>query len=63
MPETANNQATTKKWNVGLKVSPEEEQKIKMKALEKGMRISEYIKQAVLDSLSGSKISTEGKLG
>ena len=63
MTRIPNNQLTIKKWNVGLKVSPEEEQKIKMKALEKGMRISEYIKQAVLDSLSVSKISTEGKSG
>ena len=58
---TKKNQATTKKWNVGLKVSLEEEQKIKIKAIKKGMKVSDYIKKLVMEDLTGNKVSTEGK--
>ncbi len=61
MKTVSTNPSVIKGWNIRLKVTYDEERKIKMEAIEKGMRISEYIKQAVLDSLSVSKISTEGK--
>ncbi|MGF1488096.1 MAG: hypothetical protein ACFBSE_13490 [Prochloraceae cyanobacterium] len=48
-------------WNVRLKVSSEEERKIKMEAIQKGMMISEYIKQTVLNDLSSNRISDSGK--
>jgi len=50
-----------KGWNIRLKVSRIEEQRIKTKAIEKGLSISEYIKQAALDGLSVNRFSTEGK--
>jgi len=59
--QTKQNQPARKKWNVGLKVSLEEEQIIKMEAIKKGMAISEYVKQAVLDNLSMNQISDRGK--
>ncbi len=61
MEQTKKNQPARKKWNVGLKVSLEEEQIIKMEAIKKGMAISEYVKQAVLDNLSMNQISDRGK--
>ena len=61
MRELAKNEPTTKKWNVSLKVNSEEEKKIKMSAIEKGMRISDYIKQVVLDNLSTKSNLTQGK--
>ncbi len=48
-------------WNVRLKVSSEEERKIKMEAIQKGMMISEYIKQTVLNDLSSNRICDSGK--
>ncbi len=57
----ARKEQVLKGWNIRLKVSHEEEQKIKMEALKKGMGISQYIKQTILDNLSVSTISTEGK--
>ena len=50
-----------KVWNIRLKVSSEEERKIKMEAIQKGMMISEYIKQTILNDLSSNKISDSGK--
>lgn len=56
-----NNQSTLKKWNVGLKVSHEEERKIKIKAIKEGMRVSEYIKKLVMQDLMLNNSSTQGK--
>lgn len=50
-----------KGWNIRLKVSSDEERKIKMKAIQKGMKISEYIKQTLLDSLSNKELADSGK--
>lgn len=50
-----------KRWNIGLKVSSDQEKKIKMEAIRKGMGISEYIKQTLLDSLQPSGISNAEK--
>ncbi|MDJ0718551.1 MAG: hypothetical protein QNJ54_30725 [Prochloraceae cyanobacterium] len=59
--KVAKNKSSIKGWNIRLKVTDDEERKIKMEALKKGMGISEYIKQAAIESLPGNKISTQGK--
>jgi len=41
----------TKEWSIKLKVSLEEEQKIKMQAIKMSMGIANYIKQAALDKI------------
>lgn len=48
----------TKRWNVGLQVSPEEEQKIKISAIQNGMGVADYVKKVLLDNLS-AKISDQ----
>jgi len=48
----------TKKWNVSLKVSVEEEKKIKIGAIQKGLSVAEYLKQLVMDDLSETQVST-----
>ena len=55
------NQLTLKGWNIRLKVSPEEERKIKKEAIDNDMRVAEYIKQVLLDRLSASQNPTQGK--
>ncbi len=52
----------TKEWNIKLRVSLEEEIRIKKEAIENRMRISEYIKVKVLGNSSTPKASIEGKL-
>ncbi len=54
-------QSTIKKWNVSLKVSLEEEKKIKIGAIARGLSVAEYLKQLVMDDLSAKKVSTQGK--
>ena len=61
MNTSTKNKSTTKKWNVTLKVSPQEEQTIKIGAIKKGMSVAEYLKKLVLDDLSTSNISTLSK--
>ncbi len=61
MRRAIKNSPATKKWNVGLKVSPEEEKKIKIRAIKKGMKVSDYIKQLVMDDLSANKVSIQVK--
>ncbi len=39
----------TKEWSIKLRVSPEEEQRIKMGAIKMSMGIAHYIKQAALE--------------
>lgn len=51
----------TKKWNVSLKVSLEEEKKIKIGAIQKGLSVAEYLKQLVMDDLSETQVTTSGK--
>lgn len=48
-----------KVWNVRLKVSEEEEKKIKMQAIQEGMMISEYIKETLLDRLSNITVTVQ----
>lgn len=50
-----------KGWSIRLIVSRQEEQEIKMKAIKKGMSISEYIKQAALEGFLAEGISIKGK--
>jgi len=51
----------TKKWNVSLKVSLEEEKKIKIGAIQRGLSVAEYLKKLVMEDLSVKKISTQEK--
>lgn len=52
----------TKRWNIGLKVSPEEEETIKIGAIKNGMGVADYVKKVVLDNLSANNtVSTQGK--
>ena len=45
----------TRKWNVSLKVSLEEEQKIRIGAIKMGLGLGDYLKQAALYNLPISK--------
>ncbi len=51
----------TKKWNVSLRVNPEEEKQIKIRAIKMGLGVADYIKQAALEDLPISKYQNEGK--
>ncbi len=61
MKEAAKNKSLTKKWNVSLKVSLAEEEKIKISAIKKGMSVGDYIKKIVLEDLSRNTILSRGK--
>ena len=61
MADSTKNKHTTKKWNVSLKVSLAEEERIKIGAIKRGMGVGDYIKKTVLDDLSKNTISTRGK--
>ena len=61
MTDSTKNKHTTKKWNVSLKVSLAEEERIKIGAIKRGMAVGDYIKKTVLDDLSKNTISTRGK--
>ncbi len=52
---------TTKKWNVTLKVSLEEEQRIKIGAIKQGLGVADYIKQAALEKLTVANRQSKGK--
>ena len=56
------NSQNLKQWHVKLKVSPEEERKIKKEAIENDMRVAEYIKLKVLGDGSNVLDLTQGKL-
>ncbi|MGF1488270.1 MAG: hypothetical protein ACFBSE_14385 [Prochloraceae cyanobacterium] len=58
MSRATDKQTLLKRWNIGLKVSPEEEKIIKMEAIRQGMGISEYVKQTLLENLSVNKVLT-----
>lgn len=51
----------SKKWNVTLKVSLEEEKKIKIHAINMGLGVADYIKQAALENLSIQERTSQGK--
>ncbi len=51
----------TKKWNVSLKVNPEEEKQNTIRAIKMGLGVGDYIKQAALEDLPISKYQNEGK--
>ncbi len=53
----------TKKWNVSLRVSPEEEQKIKIGAIKMGMGVANYIKQAALEKIPTNKPENSRDIG
>ncbi len=52
---------TTKEWSIKLRVSPEEEEKIKMGAIKMSMGIASYIKQAALEKIQNNNHTTQGK--
>ena len=54
--------STLKDWNIKLKVSPEEEKRIKKEAIDNDMRVAEYIKLKVLGDGSNVLDLTQGKL-
>ena len=56
------NSHQTKEWHVKLKVSPEEERKIKKEAIDNDMRVAEYIKLKLLGDGSNCLNLTQGKL-
>lgn len=60
MTDHISHQSVKKKWNVSLRVTPEEEQRIKITAIKMGMRVGEYIKQAALEDFSIKKQHTHG---
>jgi len=62
MNEEIQTKRTTKEWSIKLRVSPEEEKKIKMGAIQKGMGIATYIKQAALEKIPSCKPEIQGKL-
>lgn len=49
MSEKIKSKAPLKEWSIKLRVSTDEQQKIKMRAIEMSMGIASYIKQAALD--------------
>lgn len=51
----------TKEWSIKLRVSPEEEQQIKMGAITTSMGIANYIKQAALEKFATDRQRLEGK--
>jgi len=55
------NTPKTKKWNVTLKVSPEEEKIIKIEAINMGLGVADYIKQAALEKISIIDRQAQGK--
>ena len=61
MKSSAKNKPITKKWNVSLKVSFAEEERIKIGAIKRGMGVGDYIKKTVLDDLSKNPIENQGK--
>ena len=52
------NSEKIRQWNIKLRVSSEEERKIKKEAIDHDMRVAEYIRLKVL---ANSSISTQGK--
>ncbi len=62
MKEKLTDKSITREWSIKLRVSPEEEEKIKMRAIKMSMGIAKYIKQAALEEISSSKPKTQGKL-
>ncbi|MDJ0728142.1 MAG: hypothetical protein QNJ38_23845 [Prochloraceae cyanobacterium] len=61
MKKELKNKTSTREWSVKLRVSPEEEKQIKMRAIKMSMGIAKYIKQAALEEISSSKPETQGK--
>ena len=49
------NSQKTKEWHIKLRVSHEEERKIKKEAIDNDMRIADYVKQKLLGSSSGKE--------
>lgn len=62
MTELKRNQLSQRKWNVSLKVSFEEEQKIRIRAIKLGLGVGDYIKQAALEKLPIETQPNQGKL-
>lgn len=52
---------TIKQWHVKLKVTIEEERKIKKEAIDLGLNVGEYIKRKALDDSSIKNLSIEAK--
>jgi len=61
MKNSTNNHSVTKKWNVSLRVSLAEEERIKIGAIKRGMGVGDYIKKTVLADLSKNSIAAPGK--
>lgn len=51
----------TRKWNISLKVSSEEEEKIRIAAIKMGMGVGDYVKQAALAKFSLQQENNQGK--
>lgn len=56
--KSKSNLSQVKGWSIKLKVTPEQEKKIKKEAIDLEMRVPEYI---LLKVLGNSRLSTEGK--
>jgi len=56
------NKPITKEWSIKLRVSLEEEQKIKMGAIKMSMGIAKYIKQAALEKTQTQSSKLKKKL-
>jgi len=55
------NLKTIKQWHIKLKVSIEEERKIKKEAIDQGLQVGEYIKLKVLGDSSTKTFLDKGK--
>lgn len=55
------NLKTIKQWHIKLKVSIEEERKIKKEAIDQGLQVGEYIKLKVLADSSTKTFLDKGK--
>jgi len=62
MQKELNTKIRIKEWSVKLRVSPEEEQQIKMGAIKMRMGIASYIKQAALEKFAYENQSSPKKL-
>lgn len=55
------NLKTIKQWHVKLKVSIEEERRIKKEAIDHGLKVADYIKLKVLEDSTTTNPSIKGK--
>ena len=52
---------TFQRWNIKLRVTPQERRKIQKEAIDHDMRVSEYVKSRLLEDFSVQKNLVEGK--